>query len=485
MLIRLPYRVQIPLGLSLAVLITTLLVTAMSANLSAKSARLDTLARVNRAAELLSAQAKPLLAADDVWRVFVLLRNTAALLPGADTGQTRAAVLDGEGKVFAASNPKVNPINQPVLGNQQHGISLPTVDTLKSRVTVTEPKTGVVVIDPVTSDDGQILGFVYIEVDNAIFLPDWRSLAQPALMGLVVAVLFLIPIGWWTGRRMARPVADVAKVIGLIGKESPAALRSRVPVSTDPELARIGNAILQLLDETETREKAEARALSSERLAAIGRITAAVAHEINNPLAGLLTATQTLRLHGDSATVRPRTVELIERGLQQIRSTVNALLPQARFEQRALTLDDLTDVITLVQPSALRYRVKVLVDHQLTSALLVPSAPIRQVMLNLLLNAIKAAGEAGQVCALLKADADMVQFIVTNSGPVLSAGLLESTVAAEGGNDPHGFGLWVCREIAVQFSGSFGVDAQNLHQTRMIFEIPNHETHEEITADRR
>ncbi len=473
MLIRLPYRVQIPLGLSLAVLITTLLVTAMSANLSAKAARQDTLARVNRAAVLLSAQAKPLLVADDVWRVFALLRNTAALLPGADIGQARAAVLDSEGKVFAASKPKVNPISQSVLGQLQHGINLPAVAMLKARVLITEPETGVVVIDPISSDDGQVLGFVYIEVVKAVFLPDWRSLAQPALMGLVVAVLFLIPLGWWTGRRMAQPIADVARVIGQIGKQAPAVLRSQVPASTDPELARIGNAVQQLLDETETRENAEARALSSERLAAVGRITAVVAHEINNPLAGLLTATQTLRLHGDSATVRPRTVELIERGLQQISSTVNALLPQARLEERFLVLDDLTDVVTLAQPSAMRHQVEVLVDHQLVSALRVPSAPMRQVMLNLLLNAIKAAGEAGQVRALLAADADTVQFAVTNSGPVLSADLLESTVAAEGGDNPHGFGLWVCREIAVQLSGTFGVDSQSAYQTRIIFQIPN------------
>lgn len=483
MLNRLPYRVQIPLGLSLAVLITTLLVTAMSANLSAKAARQDTLARVNRAATLLAAQAKPLLAADDVWRVFALLRNTTALLPGADTGQARAAVLDSEGRVFAASNPTVHPISQPVLGYKQYGTDLPTVVTLKSRQLITEPATGVVVIDPVASDDGQVLGFVYIEVDNAVFLPDWWSLAQPALMGLVIAVLFLIPVGWWTGRRMARPVADVAKVISQIGKDAPATLRKQVPHSTDPELARIGNAVLQLLDETETREKAEARALSAERLAAVGRITAAVAHEINNPLAGLLTATQTLRLHGDSEVVRPRTVELIERGLQQIRTTVNALLPQARFEERALVLDDLADVVTLAQPSALRYQVNVQVSHQLEHALHVPSAPMRQVMLNLLLNAIKAAGDSGQVHAMLQADVQTVQFTVTNSGPLLSAAVLESTVAAEGGNDPHGFGLWVCREIAVQFNGNFGVDTQSSHQTRMIFRIPNDQTHEKITTD--
>jgi two-component system, NtrC family, sensor kinase len=473
MFIRFTYRIQIPLGLSLAVLIATLLTTALTANISVKVGREDTLARVDRAVALLSAQAKPLIAADDVWRVFALLRNTTALLPGANSGLARAAILDSDGRVFASSNPKVHEISQPILGHKLHGIELPKAELLKNRVLLTEPTTGVSVIEPVLSDDGQVLGFVYIEVDKAVFLPNWLRIAQPALLGLGITVLFLIPLGWWVGRRMARPVADIAKVISQIGKVTPATLRKQVPHSADPELAGIGNAVLQLLNETETREKAEARALSSERLAAVGRITAVVAHEINNPLAGLLTATQTLRLHGSSETIRPRTVELIERGLQQIRSTVNALLPQARFDDRALMLDDLFDIGTLVQPTAMRYKVNVHVRQQLESAPRVPSAPLRQVMLNLLLNAVKAAGENGEVFAILKADANIVQFEVINSGPVLNAALLASTIAAESGNEPHGFGLWVCQEIAVQFHGNFGLDVTSLDRTRIIFKIPN------------
>ena len=78
MLNRLPYRIQIPLGLSVAVVIAALLVTVVSARISARTARQDTLATVDRAVVLLAAQSRPLLAADDTWRVFALLRNTAA-----------------------------------------------------------------------------------------------------------------------------------------------------------------------------------------------------------------------------------------------------------------------------------------------------------------------------------------------------------------------------------------------------------------------
>ena len=87
----------------------------------------------------------------------------------------------------------------------------------------------------------------------------------------------------------------------------------------------------------------------------------------------------------------------------------------------------------------------------------VPSTLLRQVMLNLLLNAIKAAGEGGWVNVFLTADADAVRFTVTNTGERLTAAALEGSVTAEAATI-RGFGLWVCREVATQFGGGFSVD---------------------------
>ncbi len=70
MLSRLPYRIQIPLGLAAAVVVAALLVTVVAAQIGARSARKDTLATVDRAVVLLAAQSQPALAADDTWGVF-------------------------------------------------------------------------------------------------------------------------------------------------------------------------------------------------------------------------------------------------------------------------------------------------------------------------------------------------------------------------------------------------------------------------------
>lgn len=472
---RLPYRQQVPLGLSLAVLVSASLVTLLAALFAADNARTDTLARVDRAATLLDAQGLPLLAADDTFRAFTLLRDTAGLLPGVETGASRAALLDAAGRVFASTVPQRLRLGDAVLGAQRDAAdALPM--TVPHRQWFDAPDGCVRLVDPIRSEDGQLLGYGFFEVDASVFAPDWAALVRPALLGAVLAVTLLAPIGWTVGQRMARPVTEIARAIENLGQVRPGAARAPLPSPGDAELGRIAAAVQRLGDEIDERQRAQQRALSAERLAAVGRLTGAMAHEINNPLGGLINAVQTLRLRGADDAVRERSLDLLARGLQQIRTTVAALLPQARVEDRALAAADLDDVLLLAQSTA-RAGVDVGARAEVLAPPRVPSAPVRQVMLNLLINAIKAAGDGGRVQALLHVDGEQVRFCVTNTGAALSAGGLARLVAAEHGDDPRGFGLWVCREIAALHGGGFEVDAAERAGTRLVFWIPNTAAH--------
>jgi sensor histidine kinase regulating citrate/malate metabolism len=55
------------------------------------------------------------------------------------------------------------------------------------------------------------------------------------------------------------------------------------------------------------------------------------------------------------------------------------------------------------------------------------------------------------------------------------------TASAESGRDPRGFGLWVCQELASHLGGRFELDATDIDQTRLVFQVPNREAPEKST----
>ena len=477
MLPRLPYRIQIPLGLAMAVTLSVLLVSIVAARISARTARLETITTVQRVMDVLAAQGRQLLITDDTWRTFALLRNTAALLPDVAKGHSRAAILDSEGRFLAGSDPHRLPTGEQALGVSVNARLLPLPKDVVTASTITASDSSLSMIQPIRSDDEKIIGFVLAEIDAGAFEPDWAALSTPGLIGAALAVLVLVPLGWLAGRRMAQPVAQVANCIAQIGRVDLNTLQHLVPRVNDPELSRIAGAVSRLLAEMATRQANEQRALSAERLAAVGRITAAVAHEINNPLAGLLTAANTLRLHGDAPDTRLKTIGLIERGLQQIGTMTAALLPQARVEDRCLSLHDMDDVMTLAQATASMHFVTVTSTREVNADFCVPSTVFRQVMLNLMLNAIKAAGHNGQVEVCLEVTQATVRFTVSNTGDAMANDDLQQRLNSEDSNDPRGFGLWICQEFAVRYGGGFSAFEPDQisppFATRLSFWLPN------------
>jgi signal transduction histidine kinase len=194
--------------------------------------------------------------------------------------------------------------------------------------------------------------------------------------------------------------------------------------------------------------RAERAVVVEQRLAAMGRLAAGIAHEINNPLGGLVNAVQALRGGKIDDARRARYLELLASGLERIGTTVGQVLRMAPRETGAQRVDlvlVVRDACGLVrhrveQQSA---RLEFTVGGERFDAFdPPPSAPGRftvvgaraelaQALLNLLFNALDALEErpgAAKIAIALVESGDEVELSVSDDGPGVDPANLERLV---------------------------------------------------------
>ena len=138
---------------------------------------------------------------------------------------------------------------------------------------------------------------------------------------------------------------------------------------------------------------------------------------------------------------------------------MSALLVEAKFEARALTPQDVDDVRTLLEPEAAVREQKLLWESHLDHSLPLPSTPIRQILINLILNAIQAAGRGGTVSCRIAADTAQMSFEVSNDGLPIPSEKMEHLFEpfSSGVDGGSGLGLWVTYQIVEQLRGTIRV----------------------------
>ena len=309
---------------------------------------------------------------------------------------------------------------------------------------------------PVLSEDGIRLGTVLLIYADSLFLPRFWETVQQVLLSTVAVLAVLIPLGWYAGNRMVIPLMDLAHAMRRVSSEPPSQVGADLYLGGD-EIGQLGRQFQAMLHELENKQALERQMIMSDRLASIGRLTAGIAHEINNPLGGMLNAINTCRRHGSSDPVTARTVSLLERGLLQIKETVAALLVEARVESHPLTREDLEDVHTLVAHEAAKKRLAVRWYNWVGGVVLLPSTLVRQVLINLLLNAIQASTEGGLVSCDVRVTDGALHLAVSNDGYHFSPDQLERLFEPFASETGTGLGLWVVYQIVQQLRGEIRV----------------------------
>ncbi len=452
------YRVKVPLLIATISVVTALAISAAIALSARHWLREDLHDHATAVAQSLARGLVVHIARDDVWEAFEAVRAVAAVDGGGP--RCEVVVLDRHQQVFVSSDPNRFAVRAPA-----SALSVPLKQAVilaarPGEATIGETRADgesyAIVRMPLLSADKELVGTLLMSYSHAVFAQRYRETITTLATIAAGLIVLLIPLGWWLGQRLARPVARVTETLYRLGEDAaakssayataaPSDLRHSTPVS---ELDRLEHSLGELQRQLDEKEKLQQQFIAADRLAAIGRMTAGVAHEINNPLAGMLNALSNLR---KDPSLTAKTIALLERGLEQIRQTLSALLIETRVTHRPLSPSDVADLKVLVQPQAEHKRLQLAWSYPIEGDLPVPAAPVRQVVLNLLLNALQAA--ATQVEFKAAVEGDSLALRVSNDGREFPAARQSRPFEPVVGGEGNGLGLWASHQLVTSLGG--------------------------------
>lgn len=322
--------------------------------------------------------------------------------------------------------------------------------------------------------DDPRLGTVVANLDIRDFLEERENL-QSSLVGVDVLVSGLCALlGFILARRIQRPLTLLAQhVEASVGSTPRPVSEGRIP-RDNPEIIRLIEAFNTMAEGARDREAMLAHMGEQEREAVLGRMAATLAHEVRNPLAGMLTAIRTLRRFGDRPDTRAEALDFVERGVLNLQDVVDATLTMHRPREpsRPLSPRDLQDVGLLVEAEARGRGVEVELDVELPPELPVAATTVRQILLNLLLNAVHASGQGGRVTLRGRRTDGELRFDVIDRGPGLSAAVAEGLASGTSPAGERGLGVAVIVRLVERLEGRVSVDAHPESGTHITLYLP-------------
>jgi two-component system sensor histidine kinase HydH len=278
-------------------------------------------------------------------------------------------------------------------------------------------------------------------------------------LGAVAGVV----LGYGVARGLSRSIRRLrVQLQGVAGKLDPAAAEIVVTEQGDfpdlhAELDRLAARVERTVQELQQREH---EVLRAEQLAAVGQIAAGVAHEVRNPLTSIKMLVQAAQEDGDALTAED--LRIIEAEIRRVENSLQTFLDFARPpkpERRPIELVAAARrVFDLLRPRADKQRVELVLVADREVTLTADEGQVRQVLVNLGLNALDAMPRGGTLTVTVRKTKSGAEVEVADTGPGIAPAMRPRLFQpfASGKDTGLGLGLVISRRIVEDHGGTIG-----------------------------
>jgi signal transduction histidine kinase len=280
-------------------------------------------------------------------------------------------------------------------------------------------------------------------------------------------------------RLVAGPLRKLSQAMAVFPDQTAETLD--LPATRD-EIGSLGASFAALCRRLSASQQALATAgeqgFRAEKLAALGQLTAGIAHEINNPLAGMLNCVKSMQQEPENLDLQKRYLPLLHKGLRRIELTMRQLLNYGRVEPLQIRQVDV-DTVILDCLELLGHRlgnIVVNLDLRFNNRCCIDSESIKQIVMNITLNAIQAMPDGGSLAISSREENNAVALTIEDTGPgiakELQTRIFDPFFTTKEVGEGTGLGLAVTLAMVQRLNGRIDVCSPPGGGTAFIVALP-------------
>lgn len=339
--------------------------------------------------------------------------------------------------------------------------------------------------EPIRNINNEIIGILYVGMLEQEFVDMKTQTLLTFLMIILIGVAIALITSYFLGNNILKPIRRLVFASKRLAKGD---LSHRVAINSKDAIGELGKTFNYMADSIRERderlkEQTKNHIMRSEKLAMIGGLAAGVAHEINNPLGGILIYSHLLLEDIPQDSPQKESLEKIANEATRCKEIVKGLLDFARQREPKIEHGNLNEtiesVLSLVEKQALFHNI--IVEKNLDPDLPViayDKSQLQQVFMNIVLNAAEAMDGDGKLTinTQISKDGSYGEVNFTDTGHGISKEnfekLFEPFFTTKKPGEGTGLGLSISYGIVKKHNGKIEVESEVDKGTTFTIKLP-------------